>query len=158
MKRATILEGGIDDMLWPEIVLAITHIKNLRPIQALEGFISPIELQNQAIPDLYHLCILGSNRYVFLHKEERSLKSAKWEVYALRGKLVGFNDHSIYRVHIKDQNKVIRVKNLRIYKNIISKAITTLPDFKGIPTFNVVQIPDEQMPSEESSASEEEDV
>ena len=40
MVRATILEDGIDDTLWPEIVLAMTHIKNLRPIRALESFIS----------------------------------------------------------------------------------------------------------------------
>ncbi len=44
MVRATILEGGIDNTLWPEIVLAMTHIKNLRPTRALEGFISPIEM------------------------------------------------------------------------------------------------------------------
>lgn len=31
MVRATILQGGIDDTLWPEIVLTMTHIKNLRP-------------------------------------------------------------------------------------------------------------------------------
>ena len=43
MVRVTILEGGIDDTLWPEIVLVMTHIKNLRPTQALEGNISPAE-------------------------------------------------------------------------------------------------------------------
>lgn len=77
MVRATILEGGIDNTLWPKIVLAITYIKNLRPTQALEGNISPIEMRNQALPDFQHLCILGFNVYVFLHKEEQSLKSAK---------------------------------------------------------------------------------
>ncbi len=77
MVRATIFEDRIDDKLWPEIVLAMTHIKNLRPTRALEGFISPIEIQNQAIPNLHHLRILGSNVYVFLHKEDRSLKSIK---------------------------------------------------------------------------------
>ncbi len=156
MVRATILEGGIDDTLWPEIILAMTHIKNLRPTQGLEGFISPIEMQNQAIPDLHHLRIFGSNVYVFLHEEERSLKSAKWEARALRRKLVGFDGHTIYRVHIEDQNKVIWVKDLRIYKDITSKATTSLPDFEGRPAFNGVQIPDEQSPSDKSSASEEE--
>ncbi len=77
MVRATILEWGIDDTLWPEIVLAMTHIKNLRPKRALEEFICPIEMQNQAILDLHHLHILGSDVYIFLHKEEQSLKSAK---------------------------------------------------------------------------------
>ncbi len=156
MLRATILEGGIDDTLWPEIVLAMTHIKNLRSTRALEGFISPIEMQNQAIPDLHHLRILGSNVYFFLHEEERSLKSAKWEARALRGKLVGFDGHTIYRVYIKDQNKVIRIKDLRIYEAITLKVTESLSDFEGRPTFDGVQVSDEQSPFDESSASEEE--
>ena len=77
MVRATILEGGIDDTLWPEIVLAITYIKNLQPTRALKGSINLIEIQNQAFPDLHHLRILGSNVYIFLYEEEESLKSAK---------------------------------------------------------------------------------
>ncbi len=156
MVRATILEGGIDDTLWPEIVLAMTYIKNLRPTRALEGFISPIEMQNQAILDLHHLRIFGSNVSVFFHKEKRSLKSAKWEAHALRGKLVRFDGHTIYRVYIEDQNKVIRVKDLRIYKDITSMATTSLPDIEGRPMFDGVQVPDEQSPSDESNASEEE--
>ena len=112
MVRASMLEGGIDDTLWPEIVLAITHIKNLRPARALDDYISSIEMQNQAIPDPHHLRILGSNVYVFFHEEKRSLKSAKWEARALRRKLVGFDGHTIHRVHIEDQNKFIPAKDL----------------------------------------------
>lgn len=44
MVRVIILEGGIVDMLGSEVVLAMTHVKNLRPTQALEGSISPAEL------------------------------------------------------------------------------------------------------------------
>ncbi len=136
--KATILEGGINDTLWPEIVLAMFNIKNLRPTRALEGFISPIEMQNQAIPDLHHLCILGFNVYVFLYEEEQSLKSVKWEARVLIGKLVGCDGHTINRIHIEDQNKVIRVKHLRIYEDITSKAITSVPDFEGRHTVNGV--------------------
>ncbi len=52
MVRATILEVGIDDTPWPEIVLAMTNVKNLWPIRALEGNISPTEMQSQALPDV----------------------------------------------------------------------------------------------------------
>ena len=156
MMRGIILEGRIDDTLWHEIVLAMTYIKNLRPTRALKDSISPIEMQNQAFPDLQHLRILGSNVYVFLHKEGQSLNFAKWEARALRGKLVGFDGHTIYKVHIEDQNEVIRVKDMRIFEDITSKAATSLPDFKGKPMFGGVQIPDEQSPSDKSSASEEE--
>ena len=156
MVRATILEGGIDETLWPEIILVMTYIKNLRPTRALNDFISPIEMQNQAIPDFHHLRILSSNIYVFLHKEERSLNSAKWEACAFRGKLVGFDGHTIYRVHIEDPNKVIWVKDLQIYEDITPKATKSLPDFEGRPTFDGIQVPDEQSSSDKSSASEKE--
>lgn len=125
-------------MLWPEIILAMIYIKNLRPTQVLERFISSIKMQNQAISDLHHLCILGSNVYIFLYKKERSLKSAKWKARVLKEKLVGFDNYTIYQVHIKDQNKVIWVKDLQIYKDITSKATTALLEFKSTPTFNAM--------------------
>lgn len=112
IMRATILEWGIDNILWPKIVLTMTYIKNFRLTQALKEFISPIRIQNQAALDLYHLCILGSNVYIFFHKKKHSLKSAKWEAHTLKRKLIAFDSHTIYCVYIKDQNKVIWVKNL----------------------------------------------
>lgn len=155
MERATILEGGIDDTLWPEIVLAMTHIKNLRPTRAFTDSMSPFEMQDQALPTLQHLRILGSNVYAFLHEEEQRLKSAKWKARALKGKLVCFDGHTIYRVHIEYQNKIIRVKDTT-HRRLTSKATTSLSDFHGKPTFDGVQIPDEQTPSDQSSDSEEE--
>ncbi len=158
MVRATILEGGIDDTLWPKVVLVMTHIKNLCPTQALEKLISLAKMEgkdlpNKELPNLHHFRVLGSTVYMFLHKEERTLKSAKWDAGVLKGKLVGFNGHTIYKVHIKDQNKVIRVKDLRIFEDTSVKANSTLPDFNEKPTFDATQIPDEQGPSDESSAS-----
>lgn len=121
MLRVTILEGGIDDTFWPEIILVMTYIKNLQPIWALESNISPIVMQNQTIPDIQHLCLLGSNVYIFLH-----------------------DSHTIYRINIEDQNKVIQVKDLRIFKDITSKSITSLLNFNEKPTFDRVQMSDEQ--------------
>ncbi len=43
MVQAMILEGRMEDTLWPEVILVITHVKNLRPTRALKEFISPIE-------------------------------------------------------------------------------------------------------------------
>ena len=156
MMRATIVESGIDDNLRPEIVLAMTYIKNLQPTRALKGLISLIEMANQALPELHHLFILGSNIYVFLHKGKQSLKSANWEARALRRKFVGFNGHTVPMVHIKDQNKVIRVKDLRIFEDITSKAAISLLDFEKKPTFGIVQIPDEESSSDKNGASKEE--
>lgn len=156
MVQAMILEEDIDNNLWPEIVLAMIHVKNLQPTRALKSSISPIEMQDQALLTLQYLWILGSNIYIFLYEEEQSLKSAKWEARALKNKLVGFDGHIIYRVYIKDQNKVMRVKNLQIYKDITFKAITFFSDFDGKSTFDGIQIPDKQTQSNESNTSKEE--
>lgn len=77
MTRATILEGNIDDELWPEIILAMTYIKNNRPTRALPSNTTPHEAQSQEAADIFHLRVLGSTVYVFLHEEERSRKSEK---------------------------------------------------------------------------------
>ena len=67
--RCTIIGGRITDELWPEILLAITHISNLMPISSLYG-VSPFEALAQSLSNLQHLCILGSIVYVFINKEE----------------------------------------------------------------------------------------
>ncbi len=77
MTRAIILEGNIDDDLWPELVLAMTYVKNNRPTRALQGNISPHKVSTKEAPNLAHLWVLGSTVYVLLHKEERSMKSEK---------------------------------------------------------------------------------
>lgn len=113
----------------------MTYIKNLRPTEALENNNTPFNAQHEEDPDLTHLRILGSTVYVFLHEEERALKSEKWKPRALRGKLVGFDGHTIYRVYIEEQSKVIRIKDLRIYEDYKSKNLTDLPTYEETPTF-----------------------
>ncbi len=158
MVRATILEGRMEDTLWPEVVLAMTHVKNLRPTRALEEFISPIKKQDNLLPSLQHLRVLGSTVYVFLYKEERTLKSAKWDARALKGKLVGFDGHTIYRVHVEEQNKVIRVKDLQIFEDTAAKRHSALPDFDGKPSFGGIQLSDAEEDVSSSRSATSEDV
>lgn len=149
MTRATILEGNIDDDLWPDLILAMTYIKNNRPTKALQN-LSPYESYTHELPDLFHLRVLGSTVYVFLHEEERTLKSEKWAPRALKGTLVGYDGHTIYRVYLKDQKKVIRVKDLRIFEDYASKASTELPDYsEGTPTFQGFLLADNDDEKEE---------
>ena len=136
MTRATILERNIDDDLWPELVLTMTYIKNNRPTRALQGNISPHEVSTKEAHNLAHLRVLGSTVYVLLHEEERSMKPEKWAPRVLKRVLVGYDGHTIYRVHIKDQKKVIQVKDLRIFEDYKTKASNELPDYdEGKPTF-----------------------
>lgn len=134
MTRATILEGNINDELWPEIILAMTYVKNVRPTKALQGS-NPYQAQHQKSPDISHLRILCSTVYVFIHEEERNLKSEKWAPRATHGILVGYDGHTIYQVHVKCPNKVIRVKDLQVFEDNKAKASTDLPDYEDTPTF-----------------------
>lgn len=102
MTRATILEDNIDDEPWPKLVLAMTYIKNNRPIRALANNISSHKAHFLKQLDLFHLQILGLTVYVLLQKEERLIKSEKWVLRVLKRILVGFNGRIIYRVHIKE--------------------------------------------------------
>ncbi len=136
MTKSTILEGNINDDLWPEMVLAMNYVKNSQLTKALPQNLSLYEAFTRDHPDISHLYILGSTVYVFLHAEERTLKLEKWAPRALKGTLVGYNDHTIYRVYIEEQNKVIRVKDLRIFEDYESKSATDIPDYdNGMPTF-----------------------
>ena len=56
------------------------------------------------------------------------MKSEKWAPWALKGTLVDFDRRKIYRVQIQDQNKVIRVKDLRIFEDYETKESIELPD------------------------------
>lgn len=58
-----------------------------------------------------------------------------WAPRAPKGTLVGYNSYTIYQVHIKEQNKAIRVKDLQIFKDYKSKSASNLPDYyaNGMP-------------------------
>lgn len=144
MTRATILEGNIDNELWPEVILLMTCIKNNRPTRTLCANATPQEAQDTRAPNLFHVCVLGSTVYVFLHEEERARKSEKWAPRAFKSTLVGYDGDTIYRVFIREQNKVIRVKDLRIFEDYETKTFTALPDYNGRPTFEGFLIGNEE--------------
>lgn len=56
--------------------------------------------------------------------------SEKQASRALKRTLVGYNDYTIYRVYIKDQNKDIRVKDLQIFEDFETKLSTDLSDYQ----------------------------
>lgn len=135
MTRVTILDRNIDDKFWPELILAIIYVKNRRPIKVLQS-LSPHKSLTQDYLNIFHLRILGSSVYVFLHKEEQSLKLEKQVLRALKRTLVGYNSYIIYQVYINKQNKVIRVKDLQIFEDYKSKTATNLPTYnEDILTF-----------------------
>ncbi len=150
MTRATILEGNIDDDLWPEIIFAMTQVKNVRPTNVLEGG-NPHQALHNSPPSINHLRVLGSMVYVFIHEKKRNLKSEKFEARALKSTLIGYDGHTIYRVFIREQDKVIWVKDLQIFEDTSEKVSTALPDFEGKPTFESFLVTNQEGSSSESN-------
>lgn len=134
MAQESIIERGIDDSFWLKVILAMTYVKNLRPTKALQS-LNPYQELFKTLPNLAHLQVLGSTIYILIHEEEREFKSEKFVPRALKGKLVGFDGHTIYRVHIEEQNRVIRVKDLRIFNDTEIKENTLFPSYENEPTF-----------------------
>ena len=140
MTRCTIIAGGIPDYLWTEVVLAMVHTKNVRPTNALSGK-TPFEIYESKSPPLNHLRVLGSTVYVLIHEEERkgaNSKSAKFLPRAQRGVLCGYDGCTIYRVFLEKDYRVIRVKDLRIHEDAISKDQTNVPTYEAIMTPDIV--------------------
>ena len=106
----------------------MVHIKNLRPTSALDGK-TPHELMEKKTLTIDHLRVLGSTVYVFIHKANRkgkNSKAAKFAFRAQRGKLVGYDGKTIYRVYLEQNESVIRVKNLSIHEDATAKKDTEL--------------------------------
>lgn len=57
------------------------------------------------------------------------MKLEKWTTKALKRMLVGYNNHTIDRIYIKDQKNIIWVKNLYIFKNYKIKASSKFFDY-----------------------------
>ena len=131
MTRYTIIKGGIPDYLWTEIVLAMVHVKNIRPTHALSGK-SPYEFYESKPPSLNHLRVLGSTVYVLIHKEERrgiNSKSAKFSPRAQRGILCGYDGCTIYRVYLERITGSSGSSGSKIYAFIKTPSPKTRPKF-----------------------------
>lgn len=102
------------------------YVKNNQPMKVLQNILSPYKAYTYELPYLSHFQILGLTVYVFLHKEKRTLKSEKWSPRALKSTLVGYNGHTIYCVHFKDQGTVIWIKTLWIIEDYKNKLSTKL--------------------------------
>ena len=64
------------------------------------------------------------------------MKSGEPAPRALKRTLVGCDGHTIYRVQIQDQNKVIRIKGLQLFEDDEAKiSIGLLVYNYGTPTF-----------------------
>ena len=92
----------------------MTYINNNWSTIILQN-LSPYKLYTHKLSNLSHLQLLGSTLYVFLYQEEQILKLQKWASRVLKGTIVNYNNYTIYRIYLKDQKKVIWVKNLSIF-------------------------------------------
>lgn len=112
----------------------MTFVKTLRPTKALQG-LSLYQKLFKTLSNLAHLRVLGSTVYILIHEEECEFKNEKFVPHALKGKLVGFDGYTIYYIYIKEQNQVIKVKDLRIFEDTEIKKNTLLQSYENKPTF-----------------------
>lgn len=77
MIWSTIFEKNFVNNFKPKILLTMTYVKNNRSTKSLLNNITSLKAQNEEIPSLLYLCILGFTIYIFPHEEKRSLKSEK---------------------------------------------------------------------------------
>lgn len=70
MTRNAVIKENIPDYLWPEVTLAMVHVKNVRPTLALSGNISHHAMKNQQ-PFINPFRIFGSIVYVFTYEDEK---------------------------------------------------------------------------------------
>ena len=69
MTQCIIIQGNIPDDLWPEVVLAVVEVKNLRPTSALQRKCL-LEALEKKLPRLDHLRVLRATVYVFIHEKK----------------------------------------------------------------------------------------
>lgn len=74
----------------------------------------------------------------------------------MKKKLVGFNKYTIYKIYIENQNEVIKIKDLQIFENTLSKSFSVQSNFDEKPTFDAIQILNKQGLSDKSNTFEEE--
>lgn len=89
----------------------MTYVKNVRATSSLKDKNSYKVYFNKTL-ELSHLQVFESTVYVFINKEKRNLKLEKFEAQALKRTLIRYDGHTIYRVFIQLQDKIIYVKNL----------------------------------------------
>lgn len=83
MTRSTIIGENIPDDLWPKVVLAMVHVKNVRPTSTLNGK-TPYKLMEKRIATIDHLRVLGSTVYVLIHEADQKGSNSKGAKFAPR--------------------------------------------------------------------------
>ena len=117
------IDCGIPDSLWPEILYSVIKITNRTSTRTLEGAITPWEafmdqiepkMKGQHKPSVSHFRVLGCKSYVLI-PEERRKKGNKLDERAEAGILIGFEGSHIYRVWIpsRRRDKIVRSSNVR---------------------------------------------
>lgn len=94
------------------------------------------KLLNKKPSVLNYLQLLGSILYVLIHKNKQDLKRKKFTPKVSKSQLVDFDSHTIFCMHIKNQNRVIRIKDFCIFEDTKINENIGLPNYKnGKPSF-----------------------
>lgn len=117
MIKIALLVDNIFDILWLNIVLAMSYIKNRRLVFFLID-INFFETLHKHFSKLLNTHSLESTIYVVKNnKEKNHLKSN-----TMKDLLIDYDDDTLYRVYLSKIQKIKRVKDLNFYDHkLVSK-------------------------------------
>jgi hypothetical protein len=121
--RCAMIDQGIPQFLWPEIISATVHVTNRSATSTLGGvtpfqaFLDSIWPETRHIPSVAHIRVLGCKAYVHIPKEDRVI-SEKLVPRAEVGILVGYEGSSIYRIYMppklgRGKGRIVRTSHVR---------------------------------------------
>ena len=99
-SRAMMIDSGLDQTFWAEILTAATYITDRTPTKALNGK-TPLELFTGERPDLSNLRVYGCAAYCAEYSNRKKLENRSW-----KGILVGYEAKNQWRVWNPEKRKL----------------------------------------------------
>jgi len=125
IARTMMRHKDVDQDLWADAIKTAVYIKNRVTRRALPVGKTPHELWTGNKPDVSHMRVFGSTRWLILHK---SHVDGKFGDKASKGIFVGYPDGSkAYKV-ILDDGKVVKARSVVFSENNSSKVVDVPQD------------------------------
>jgi Reverse transcriptase (RNA-dependent DNA polymerase)/gag-polypeptide of LTR copia-type len=117
--ESTIRSADLPLIYWTEVLRAVNYLTNVSPHSKIN--MTPMEKWTGHQPDISHIRKLGSDAWNLI-----GTKTKKLEDKALKGKLIGFEGESLYRILLPNGN-IVRGKNVHIVEKKPAAAIADPP-------------------------------
>ena len=90
----------------------------MTPCQAMNIALNPDDEDKHKKPDVSNLRVFGCRAYVNIPKERR-VQAEKFVPRAQIGKLIGYKSHSIYKIYLIDDGRVVETPHVTFNESLI---------------------------------------